>query len=118
MEIFKEFTFEAAHRLDTFPRNESYSRIHGHSYTAVVYICGAIDPQTGWFIGNYIRGIALMVQSVPKPIEPAADEIEITPEMIEAGIGTLLRYHREYSDEADVVREIFQRMISARQPCS
>ncbi len=42
-------------------------------------------------------------------------EIEATPEMVEAGIGTLLRYHREYSDEADVVREIFLRMISARQ---
>ncbi len=40
-------------------------------------------------------------------------EIEVTPEMIEAGIGILLRYHREHSDEADVVREIFLRMISA-----
>ena len=45
------------------------------------------------------------------------EEIKITPEMIEAGIGTLLRYHREHSDEADVVREIFLRMISAQQPC-
>ncbi len=42
---------------------------------------------------------------------PAGAEIEVTPEMIEAGIGILLRYHREYSDEADVVREIFLRMM-------
>ena len=44
-------------------------------------------------------------------------ETEITPEMIEAGIGILLRYHREYSDEANVVSEIFLRMISARGLC-
>ena len=34
------------------------------------------------------------------------------PEMIEGGVGTLLCYHREYSDEEDVVREIFCRMFS------
>ena len=44
-------------------------------------------------------------------------EIEITPEMIEAGVGVLLRYHRERSDEADVVREIFERMISVQDRC-
>ncbi len=47
---------------------------------------------------------------------PAPDngKIEVTPEMIEAGIGVLLRYHRERHDEADVVREIFGQMISVR----
>ena len=40
--------------------------------------------------------------------------VEITPEMIEAGEDVLLRYHRDRSDEADVVREIFERMISVR----
>ena len=58
-----------------------------------------------------------MVHTVSEPLKTATHEIEITPEMIEAGMGTLLRYHREYSDEADVVREIFLRMISAQQPC-
>ena len=42
------------------------------------------------------------------------DESEITPEMIEAGIGVLLRYHREHSDEADTVREIFSQMLYDR----
>jgi len=50
MEVFKEFTFEAAHRIDTIPKKDSYSRLHGHSYTAVVYICGEADPQTGWVV--------------------------------------------------------------------
>lgn len=44
-------------------------------------------------------------------------EIEITPAMIEAGVGVLLCYHRERSDEKDVVREIFGRMISVRKNC-
>ena len=43
-------------------------------------------------------------------------EIEVTPAMIEAGIGVLLRYHRERHDESDVVREIFWQMISVRNP--
>ena len=44
-------------------------------------------------------------------------EVEVTPEMIEAGIGVLLRYHREHSDEADVIREIFKRMNSVQDRC-
>ena len=31
-EIFKEFTFEAAHRLPYVPDDHKCSRLHGHSY--------------------------------------------------------------------------------------
>ena len=42
--------------------------------------------------------------------------VEITPAMIEAGVGVLLCYHRERSDEKDVVREIFARMVPMWKP--
>lgn len=41
---------------------------------------------------------------------PVFSYSEITPEMIEAGVGILLCYHRERNNEDDVVREIFGRM--------
>jgi hypothetical protein len=47
------------------------------------------------------------------PKESRHLENEITPEMIEAGIGVLLCYHREHSDEADVVRDVFKAMTEA-----
>ena len=48
MEIFKEFTFEAAHRLPNVPRGHKCARLHGHSFAVVVHIAGPVDEQTGW----------------------------------------------------------------------
>jgi 6-pyruvoyltetrahydropterin/6-carboxytetrahydropterin synthase len=48
MEIFREFTFEAAHRLTGVPAGHKCARLHGHSYRAVVHVEGPVDPVTGW----------------------------------------------------------------------
>ncbi len=48
MEIFKEFTFEAAHRLPLTPEGHKCRRLHGHSYRVEVHIRGDVDPKTGW----------------------------------------------------------------------
>ncbi|QYN40171.1 6-carboxytetrahydropterin synthase QueD [Pseudonocardia sp. DSM 110487] len=47
-EIFKEFTFEAAHRLPNLPAGHKCSRLHGHSYRVIVYVQGVLDPELGW----------------------------------------------------------------------
>jgi 6-pyruvoyltetrahydropterin/6-carboxytetrahydropterin synthase len=47
-EIFREFTFEAAHRLPNVPQDHKCSRLHGHSYRVVVHVSGTIDPEFGW----------------------------------------------------------------------
>lgn len=47
MELFKEFTFEAAHRLPNVPADHKCARLHGHSYRVVVHVCGPVDPTTG-----------------------------------------------------------------------
>ena len=49
-EIRWEFTFEAAHRLPNVPNDHKCSRLHGHSYTARVYVTGPIDAKAGWII--------------------------------------------------------------------
>ena len=48
MEIFKDFTFEAAHRLPNLPEEHKCSRLHGHSFCIVIHVSGDIDPDKGW----------------------------------------------------------------------
>jgi 6-pyruvoyltetrahydropterin/6-carboxytetrahydropterin synthase len=50
MEIFKEFIFEAAHRLPKVPEGHKCARLHGHSWRGVIYVRGAVDPRTGWIM--------------------------------------------------------------------
>jgi len=49
IEIFKEFTFEAAHQLAVnVPPGHPYSRVHGHSFTVQIVLKGDPDPTTHW----------------------------------------------------------------------
>jgi 6-pyruvoyltetrahydropterin/6-carboxytetrahydropterin synthase len=48
VELFKEFMFEAAHRLPHVPEGHKCGRLHGHSFKVAVYIEGEVDPYTGW----------------------------------------------------------------------
>jgi 6-pyruvoyltetrahydropterin/6-carboxytetrahydropterin synthase len=50
LELFKEFTFEAAHRLPSVPDGHKCSRLHGHSYRLIVHVSGEVDPATGMVI--------------------------------------------------------------------
>lgn len=47
-EIFKEFTFEAAHRLPNVPDGHKCARLHGHSYRVIVNVTGPVGGQSGW----------------------------------------------------------------------
>jgi 6-pyruvoyltetrahydropterin/6-carboxytetrahydropterin synthase len=48
MEIFKEFGFEAAHRLPNVPEGHKCARLHGHSFRMEVHVRGDVDPRLGW----------------------------------------------------------------------
>jgi 6-pyruvoyltetrahydropterin/6-carboxytetrahydropterin synthase len=48
MEIWKEFTFEAAHRLPLLPDDHKCKRLHGHSFRARIYVAGEPDSEHGW----------------------------------------------------------------------
>ena len=48
MEIFREFTFEAAHRLTHVPEGHKCARLHGHSYRVEVCVQGPVEQATGW----------------------------------------------------------------------
>ncbi len=50
VEIYKEFTFEAAHRLAELPPTHKCSRLHGHSFRVAVGIEGPVDDALGWVV--------------------------------------------------------------------
>ena len=47
MDVFREFTFEAAHRLPYVPEGHKCARLHGHSFRVEVHVQGDVDPATG-----------------------------------------------------------------------
>lgn len=47
-EIYKEFHFEAAHRLPNVPTGHKCGRLHGHSFYVRIHLRGGVDPDTGW----------------------------------------------------------------------
>ena len=50
MDLFAEFTFEAAHRLPNVPPDHKCARLHGHSFHVRVTVTGPVDQKLGWVI--------------------------------------------------------------------
>ncbi len=50
MEIFKEFSFEAAHRLPNVPEGHKCARLHGHSFCVEVHVTGTVGSTSGWIM--------------------------------------------------------------------
>jgi 6-pyruvoyltetrahydropterin/6-carboxytetrahydropterin synthase len=53
MELFAEFSFEAAHRLPCVPETHPCARMHGHSYQVRISVSGAVAERTGWVMDFY-----------------------------------------------------------------
>jgi 6-pyruvoyltetrahydropterin/6-carboxytetrahydropterin synthase len=49
-EIFKEFTFEAAHRLPHVPDGHKCGRLHGHSFRVELHVSGPVERESGWLM--------------------------------------------------------------------
>jgi 6-pyruvoyltetrahydropterin/6-carboxytetrahydropterin synthase len=49
-EIYKEFHFEAAHRLPFVPEGHKCARLHGHSFQVRLSVRDEVDPATGWVL--------------------------------------------------------------------
>ncbi|MDT8399990.1 MAG: 6-carboxytetrahydropterin synthase QueD [Pseudomonadales bacterium] len=48
MDIYKEFSFEAAHHLPQVPAGHKCARLHGHSFHVAVHVAGPVDDRLGW----------------------------------------------------------------------
>jgi 6-pyruvoyltetrahydropterin/6-carboxytetrahydropterin synthase len=47
-EIWRSFTFDAAHYLPKVPAGHKCGNMHGHTYTVELRLHGQVDPVTGW----------------------------------------------------------------------
>jgi len=50
MELYKDFRFEAAHRLPSVPQGHKCARLHGHSFLVRLTVEGDINADTGWLM--------------------------------------------------------------------
>jgi 6-pyruvoyltetrahydropterin/6-carboxytetrahydropterin synthase len=50
LEIFKEFSFEAAHRLPNVSPGHKCAQLHGHSFRLAVHVRGEVGVDSGWVI--------------------------------------------------------------------
>jgi 6-pyruvoyltetrahydropterin/6-carboxytetrahydropterin synthase len=48
--VFKEFTFEAAHRLPNVAPDHKCARLHGHSFRVTVHVEGEPGTESGWVL--------------------------------------------------------------------
>jgi 6-pyruvoyltetrahydropterin/6-carboxytetrahydropterin synthase len=66
-EIYREFTFESAHRLPHVPDGHKCGRLHGHSYRVQIHVEGAVGSDTGW-VQDYGE-----IKAAFKPLEEQLD---------------------------------------------
>src|SRR5580692_7882245 len=59
VDIFKEFTFEAAHRLPNVEPGHKCARLHGHSFQVSVHITGPVGEHSGWVRDFHDIGCAM-----------------------------------------------------------
>lgn len=67
MEIFKEFTFEAAHRLPNVPEGHKCARLHGHSFAVRITVKGDVGEHSGW---------VLDFSDIKNAFKPVRDELD------------------------------------------
>ena len=67
MEIFTEFTFEAAHRLPNAPEGHKCGRLHGHSFRVAVHVKGSVDDEVGWVMD---------FSDIERAFEPLFDQLD------------------------------------------
>jgi 6-pyruvoyltetrahydropterin/6-carboxytetrahydropterin synthase len=48
MEIYRDFSFEAAHLLPNVPAGHKCGRLHGHSFHVRIVVVGKVVETTGW----------------------------------------------------------------------
>ena len=66
MEIFKEFRFEAAHRLPNVEAGHKCERLHGHSYRVAVHVDAPVQSGVEWVMdfGDIAKAFAPIRESL------------------------------------------------------
>lgn len=65
--IYKDFHFEAAHKLPHVPEGHKCGRLHGHSFMVRLELTGEVDAKSGWIID---------FSDVKKAFKPILDQLD------------------------------------------
>jgi 6-pyruvoyltetrahydropterin/6-carboxytetrahydropterin synthase len=56
MRIYKEFKFDAAHRLTKVDEGHKCGNLHGHTFVVIIHLEGEVDANRGWILDfNVLR---------------------------------------------------------------
>lgn len=67
MQIYKEFKFDAAHRLTRVEEGHKCGQMHGHTFVLEVHLEDDVDPKQGWILDfNVLR----------EAVEPIIDQLD------------------------------------------
>ncbi len=69
MEVYREFKFDAAHRLPNLPPDHKCSRLHGHTFKVIIMLEAPVGTDTGW-----VRDFA----EIKRLSAPVIDELDHT----------------------------------------
>lgn len=67
MQIYKDFSFEAAHLLPNVPAGHKCARLHGHSFRVRMHVEGPVGDDTGWVMD--FADISAVCRSLEKRLD-------------------------------------------------
>lgn len=67
MQIYKDFRFEAAHRLPNVPEGHKCARLHGHSFQVRITVEGDPGAHSGWIM-DYA--------DIKQAVDPIIDQLD------------------------------------------
>lgn len=67
MEVYRLFTFDAAHLLPNLPPGQKCGRMHGHTFHLGIYVEGPVGEKTGWVMD--FSAIKLLCQPVLEELD-------------------------------------------------
>lgn len=66
MEIFRAFTFDAAHRLTHLPDTHKCRRLHGHTFRVEIHVDGELLQKYDWVIdfSDIIKNVSPVIEEL------------------------------------------------------
>lgn len=66
-DLFRDFSFSAAHRLPLVGEGHPCGRVHGHTYSITVHLSGPVKPDFGWVVDFGF---------IDEVVKPVVDELD------------------------------------------
>jgi 6-pyruvoyltetrahydropterin/6-carboxytetrahydropterin synthase len=102
--LWKDFRFEASHRLTKVPVGHQCGRLHGHSYKVRIHCKGALNPDRDWVVdyGDISKAVSPIIESLDHTFLNDHLDLETTAENLAWWIGQQLIPRLEHLSGVEV----------------